>query len=240
MSRIFLTGDVHATNDIIKIVNFADTEGKTLTKDDKLIILGDFGFIFDWNPDGNEREEYWLNWFDKQPWTTLFLDGNHENFNRLNDYNTYPLQEYYGGKVSKINDSLFHLLRGEVYNFNNNRFLILGGADSIDRYFRVEDFSWWRQETISRDDINLALKNAGDGKVDYVLTHAGPTSFLKELYKKKLLAPYNELEISISEKRLERLKNKIDYNKWYCGHYHCDYSKGNIETLYNKIIELPI
>ena len=53
-----------------------------------------------------------MKWLSEKPWTTLFVDGNHENFDRLKNY---PITEEWGGKVQKIYDKVYHLMRGEIY-----------------------------------------------------------------------------------------------------------------------------
>lgn len=235
MSKIFLTGDTHATNDIDKLIDFADNNGKELTKDDKLIILGDFGFIWNWRG-LDEKEKYWLDWFKKQPWTTLFLDGNHENFNRLEKY---PIVDYCGAKAAKVNNSLFHLLRGQIYTFNDQKYMTIGGADSIDQEFRTENKLWWKQETIGDKDIELAISNAEiyNNEVDYVLTHAAPNVFVDELWLNHVLE-YEVRYFSSSEARLDKIREQIKFKKWFFGHYHCDYSSSKFEVLYNNIKEL--
>ena len=65
----------------------------------------------------------------EKKFTTLFVDGKHENFTRL--YN-YPVEEWYGGKVHKIRDSVLHLMRGEICNIDNKNFFTFGGAKSHD------------------------------------------------------------------------------------------------------------
>lgn len=72
---IYLTGDTHAHIDIHKLCksNFDDS---ALTKKDYLIILGDFGLV--WNNPPTPEERYWLNWLNDKNYTTLFIDGNHE------------------------------------------------------------------------------------------------------------------------------------------------------------------
>lgn len=76
---IFVTGDIHASYDIAKLSESCfDTAG--LTKDDYVIICGDFGLV--WN--NSASEQYWLRWLDARPFTTLFVDGNHEGFSLLN------------------------------------------------------------------------------------------------------------------------------------------------------------
>lgn len=239
MSRIFLTGDLHGHVDIGKLIKFAKTNtGKSLNKQDYMIILGDFGLVFhlSWS---NKSELEYLEWLDKEaPWTTLFLDGNHENFDRLDNYGIYPLEDFYGGQVSKINNSVLHLLRGQSYLINDISFLVMGGADSIDKNLRTPHYNWWIQEQISHPQITNAIKTYDDVNFDFILTHCAPTSYVDDLYIKKLLLP-GPRRISSSEKRLEKLKKHIYYKKWFCGHYHCEYDSPKFQTIYNKIIELP-
>ena len=87
---IYITGDVHAPYDITKLKMFK-TSG--LTKNDYLIVAGDFGVI--WNFRGEDDEErQLLDWFEEQPYTTLFVDGNHECHPRVN---AFPVEEWKGG-----------------------------------------------------------------------------------------------------------------------------------------------
>ena len=82
---IYLTGDTHGKIDIKKIFDWQ--EGQNLTKEDYLIILGDFGLIF-YGKDHElyEREQKLIKKLNDCPWTTLFVDGNHENFRMLNEF----------------------------------------------------------------------------------------------------------------------------------------------------------
>ena len=70
-----------------------------------------------------------LDWLNEKNSTTLFVDGNHENFTRL--YN-YPVEEWHGGKVHKIRDSVLHLMRGEIFEINDKKIFTFGGAKSHD------------------------------------------------------------------------------------------------------------
>ena len=79
---IFITGDTHIPLDISKLNSDKFPQQKELTKNDYVIICGDFGGI--WY--GNEKDNYWLNWLEKKNFTTLFVDGNHENFAALSQY----------------------------------------------------------------------------------------------------------------------------------------------------------
>lgn len=114
---MYVTGDTHLNIDIEKLNTRKFVEGKTLTKDDILIICGDVGLTWD----RSNEVKYWKDWLNKKPWTTICCDGNHENFNELY---TYPLVPWNGGYVRKISDSVFYLNRGDVFNINGKKFLL--------------------------------------------------------------------------------------------------------------------
>ena len=44
---VFVCGDTHGTHDLMKLMNFRLWGGKNLTKDDYVIVCGDFGLL--WN-----------------------------------------------------------------------------------------------------------------------------------------------------------------------------------------------
>lgn len=122
---IYLTGDTHGGLDVRKLESKRFKEGKSLTKNDYLIVLGDFGI---WK---NKKAQDFLKWISEKKWTTLFVEGNHEDYNYLN---TFPLVDMFGSKVRKINDSVYQLLRGEIYNIDGYKFFAFGGARSLDRF----------------------------------------------------------------------------------------------------------
>lgn len=98
--------------------------------------MGDFGLV--WN-DGKE-DLYWRKWLADRNFTTLFIDGNHENFDLLK---RYEVVEWHGGKVQFINDSIIHLMRGQVYEIDRKTIFTMGGGTSIDKQFRKPGKSWW-------------------------------------------------------------------------------------------------
>lgn len=232
MSRIFVTGDLHGHVDFEKMINFSLDEGKTLTKDDYVIICGDFGLIFDYKG-MNSTEERLLNMLDSMPWTTLFVDGNHECFPRLA---AYDIEEWQGGKIHRIMPSIIHLMRGEVFNIANRTLLAFGGAQSIDRYRRTPGQTWWSEEEASEKDFNNAMKNLEkvNFKPDIIITHEMPMDYKREFFGGKV---YN------NDKTAQILNSILyfcpNYRKWYCGHYHINLSlKENFRILYNKVEEI--
>lgn len=199
-------------------------------------MLGDFGFV--WSQKCNakpqtasslypytllQQENHWLQWLSSQPWTNLFIDGNHENFDRLF---AYPAQDFHGGKASQVHDSIWYLRRGEVFELCGKKCFVMGGAASIDKQWRVEGESWWAQEVPSEADYDNALANLNrhDNKVDLVLTHTCPLSIKNRI-------PLHGHAGNISEKldfvdptetMLEDLMGRIQFERWYFAHFHLD------------------
>ena len=106
---IYITGDCHQDFERFNIDVFP--EQKEMTKDDCVIICGDFGGVWNRNEESS-REAKLMDWLENRPFTTLFVDGNHENFDRLY---AYPVEKWHGGKVHKIRPSVIHLMRGQIF-----------------------------------------------------------------------------------------------------------------------------
>ena len=230
MSKVLVTGDTHGLIDIKKLVTFADTFGSEYTKEDYLIIAGDFGVI--WTDEPDEEEELTLKWLDKCPWTTLFIDGNHENHPRLA---TFPEVEILGGRAHQISKTVYHIMRGEVIEIEDLKILCMGGADSHDKHFRIDGKDWWSQERITEDDVENARKNLArhNFTVDYVIAHSVPRIIQFKIF------PY--MKPNRSCYLLEEIYNNLDINKaWISGHYHEDMNRTeegvNFKFIYDGII----
>lgn len=225
MSRIFITGDTHGSLDISRLSMENFLEQKNLTKDDYVIICGDFGLV--WN--NSEEELWWRNWLNTRNFTTLFVDGNHEGFHLLEEY---PVSNWNGGKVHFIEDSIIHLMRGQVFNINGFKFFSMGGATSIDKAFRTEGKSWWPQEIPSKEEFDEALDNLekNSWSVDYVLTHTASMRIMEDMCYIKENNPLNSF--------FNMLEDDLSYKHWYFGHFHDDIEFDKHTLLYNKIIEI--
>ena len=122
-SMIYLTGDIHGNIDLKKLNMRNFPKQKELTRNDVLIILGDFGL----NNKSIKKEKHYLDWLNSRNYTTLFVDGNHEEFPVLN---SYPVVEAFGAKCHQLCDNVYHLMRGEIYHIDGKTFFVMGGAES--------------------------------------------------------------------------------------------------------------
>ena len=251
---IYITGDTHASFER-RFSTGVFPEQKDMTKDDYIIICGDFGGI--WDRDGeSESEKYWLDWFNDRAYTLLFIDGNHENFDRIA---SYPEKEWHEGRIHEIRPSVYHLMRGQVYEIDGKHIFTFGGAashdisgglldlddpefrkkkKSLDREYepyRIKKLTWWEQEMPSEEEMKEGIENLQkhNNEVDYIVTHCCSTSTQNALDGKGIYSPDRATEY------LERIKNSVKYKKWFFGHYHDNVNVNDKELLiYEQIIRI--
>lgn len=251
---IYVTGDCHGVFNKLSSKSFP--EQKEMTKDDIVIICGDFGAVWD-NPVSRE-DKYWLDFLDSKPFTTVFCDGNHENFDMLN--NNFPIVDFCGGKAHKIANSVYHLMRGEIFDFQGLKFFVFGGAASHDisdgildrndfpneedfkstirrfrkqnKLFRINHCDWWSDELPNDAEYKNAEKNlaAVDYKVDYIITHCAPQTIVDSIF------PFDQEEPNHLTQWFDTIVEKLEFKKWYFGHYHDDVEISDWFTmLYHEI-----
>lgn len=251
---IFITGDCHADFHKFSTAMFPDQ--KTMTRDDFVIVCGDFGGV--WNDSPEQR--YWLDWLGRKSFTILFVDGNHENFDMLYEY---PVVDFHGGKAHKIKDNVYHLMRGYVFDLCGKKFFAFGGASSHDisdgiidpadyetkeqmlevakkwyyqhKSYRIKGLSWWPQELPNDEEYDLgraSLSKVGYN-VDYVISHCLPQEVASVFSfgtwePDKLTAYFNQL-----------IEDGLTFNMWYCGHYHAEEKlMGKFEITYHNIFRI--
>ena len=198
----------------------------SLTKNDLMAVTGDFGVV--WGPETPEWsqiENKILDELEAMPFTTVFIDGNHENFDRLL---AFPEEERFGGKVEALRPSVLHLKqRGHVYDFGGMKTWCFGGGISIDKILRREGTSWWAAEEPSKEEYEYGISQleANGWKVDMVLTHAAPTRALNALNLKPLLTKDLGYEANLYDPLspyFEQVTERLDFDRWSFGHYHKD------------------
>lgn len=246
---IFMTGDTHGDFSRLRPVAFREQGG--LTKDDYLIICGDFGGVWD----GSEIEQQWLDWLEDRSFTTLFVSGNHENYDLLR---SYPTSVWHGGLVQPIRPSVLHLMRGQLYEICGKKIFTMGGASSHDirdgilepddpnfermlrqlnaagALYRVNHRSWWKEELPGEDEYRTAreaLDKTG-WDVDYIITHCCPSSiqdtFSGGLFQRDALTDF-----------LDEVRERCRFQYWFFGHYHENMVvEKEFVMLYKQIIRL--
>lgn len=255
---IWITGDCHSDVRRFSVDSFYEQKEMTNQDENFVIVCGDFGLV--WDRDGESKtEKYWLDWLEDKPFTTVFVDGNHENFDRLYQY---PVKEFKGGKVHEIRPHVLHLMRGEVFNIEGKKFFSFGSASSHDisdgildpndfddyeefrkvwkqwdkegKMFRVKGITWWSEELPSRDEMKNGINNLEkhNWKVDYILTHSPSASVIA-------LLGNGLYEQDVLTRYLEDIRSKVDYKRWFMGHMHCNKAINDKDIiLYEQIIRI--
>ena len=228
MSMSFIiSGDTHGTLDLGKIVKFFDEHEGEYNDKDYLIICGDVGACgFSGSDELDTRNVY-----RNLPVTTLFVDGNHENFEQLN---SYGVDIWNGGKVHFVESKIIHLMRGQVFDIDGTRFFTFGGAHSIDKNYRTEGITWFPEEIPNREEYEEGWQNLEkvDFQVDYILTHTGPREVVAAM-------GYGEMSDDEVELRqyLQRVADNTDFSAWYFGHFHEDTEVDDVFfCLYDEMI----
>lgn len=186
-------------------------ESRHLTEKDTLIICGDFGFVWD----NSQTDKWWQEWFLKRPYITCFVAGNHENHRLIA---TYPVVDFHGDKAIKINEHIYCLIQGGMYEFDGKKFFCFGKAQSHDKEIRTEGIDWWPEEMPSKEEYDYGIRTLklNKNKCDFVITHCAPnnvsTKISYGMYKHDELTNY--LQNIVAE--------QVTFEHWYFGHYHLD------------------
>lgn len=254
-NRIYITGDCHASFHKFKTKNFP--EQKEMTRSDFVIICGDFGGVWYDSPE----ERYNLDWLSKKNFTTLFVDGNHENFDRLYG-DEFEVVDFHGGKAHKIRDNIYHLMRGHIFDICGKKIFAFGGASSHDiqdgilepedyqgmgeliktynrltyqgKMLRINHLSWWKEEMPNDTEMEFGIQTLkeNNNKVDFIVSHCCP-QHIASLFSRGLYEPDNLTAY------FDKIAEQTDFSKWFFGHYHNDEAiSDKYIMMYDQIVRI--
>lgn len=230
---IYITGDKHA--DFRDVYDFCSDNKTSL--DDVLIVLGDAGI----NYFNNEQDYILKASLSKYPITFFCVHGNHEE--RPEKIGTYKLEEFHGGKVYYEEEypNILFASDGEIYHFNNHKVLVIGGAYSVDKHYRLRmGYRWYASEQpdeATKENILKVLSKLNN-QVDIILSHTCPYKYLP---REMFLSGIDESTVDYAtEYFLDKIEDMTKYNKWYCGHYHTDKRIDKIVFMYHGIEEFGL
>lgn len=238
-NRVFITGDKHGRYDWLE--DWCNSVNSTY--DDALIILGDAGFMY-YGPK-SEKEKSLKSAVNKCPITILCVRGNHESRPTSEKYQC----EYDADKHCYFEPNFPHILYfedGAEVDINDHSCLMIGGAYSVDKEFRLaRGFMWFPDEELSEDEMVSILENVEGKRYDYVFTHTCPAEWQPtHLFM-------HGIDQSKISKRMEQflslVRDNIEFGHWYFGHYHDDIldwgscvntGEGEVSMLFNNFEEV--
>ena len=219
---IYITGDTHRDFSRLNRVEFKE--------EDMLIILGDAGINYCLNEEDNRFKEYLKKYNVKM----FCIRGNHEE--RPENIRTYKEINMFGGKVY-VEDNYPYLIfskDGEEYTIDGKKILVIGGAYSVDKEYRImHGHKWFKDEQLTKEEMNIILEKVKGKHFDIVLTHTCPYKYEpREVFMQGL----NQSKVDKSmEHFLDEIEENITYNKWYCGHYHTEKIIDKLEFMFGRI-----
>ncbi len=228
---VYLTGDTH--REFHRIKQFCEEYGTTT--DDILIILGDAGInIYCDFRDNNLKNE-----LAEFPITLFCIHGNHEERPYLTG--NYEEKEWHGAiaYIEEAYPNLIFAKDGEIYDFNGKKAIAIGGAYSIDKYYRLSHGEAWFESEQADEEIMRYVEaqlDACDWQVDYVLTHTVPIecepvwAFIPGIDQSKV--------DKTMEKWLQQIMDNLEFEKWYAGHYHVESEENGVRIMFEDYEEL--
>ena len=252
-AKYYITGDKHRDFSYVKgFCRDLDTRRK-----DVLIILGDAGF----NYFGDGRDDMLKKEVSAYNITLFCVHGNKEN--RPQNIGTYGIRSFCGGKVyyePKYPNILF-AIDGEIYTFEDKKYMVVGGAHSVDKVRCLEEGRpFWEDEMpddLVKAKVEERLKNENN-TVYGMITHTCPIAYLPtEMFistrqnvdsnvlvkkkKERKRKPQKEKKVfkpdidRSTEEWLGEIEKELNYKIWFCGHYHVDKQIDKVNMMYHEI-----
>lgn len=229
---IYVTGDIHG--EVFRVREAA--ERFEIGEDDTIVLLGDVGMNYFGNRHGDRHRKKRLN---KLGVTMFCIHGNHEM--RPETISTYQEKEWHGGivYVEEEYPNLLFAKDGEVYDLDGKKAIVMGGAYSVDKWYRLQcDLNWFPDEQPS-DEIKARVEKKLDElnwKVDVVLTHTCPERYIP---REAFLSGVDQSTVDNStEEWLGRIERKLTYQSWYCGHWHINKRIDKMHFLFDSFESL--
>ena len=233
--KVYFLGDIHGR--VPRSIKNLQKTAEANNEHYAVILLGDVGT----NYYGDERDNVLKDDLAKRKNLTFYcLRGNHEM--RPKDYNipivlnedviqdVYQEEEY---------PTINYLIDGKMYDFNGYEVLAIGGAYSVDKFYRLSNgWSWFANEQLTTKEMEAIFEYwKDDGYVDIVISHTCPFEwqptdlFLPEINQSTV---DNTMEVW-----MEELANAVQWNIWLWGHYHADRIEApHCEMFYYEVEDL--
>lgn len=210
---IYFTGDIHGEPWNVK--KFCSR--MQLTNEDIIVLLGDVGI----NYYGDTRDEQRKTVLAELTPTFLCVHGNHE----MRPWNVkgYELKRWNGGQVwvQEAYPNLLFAKDGEIFTLNGKKYIVIGGAYSVDKFYRLaHGYGWWEDEQPSEEIKAYVEKQLKENEVDVILSHTCPYKYEP---REMFLSAVDQSTVDAgTEHWLDQIEKNTDYKAWFCGHWHTD------------------
>jgi len=210
---IYFTGDIHGSG--FEIVKFC--ERYDLTATDTVVLLGDVGANFYLD----ERDRKLKVALSILKPTVFCIHGNHEI--RPANIPSYITKDWNGGTVwyEEAFPNILFAKDGDIYLLEGITYLVIGGAYSVDKFYRLSrGYGWWEDEQPSDTIKEYVEKQIAEKHFDVILSHTCPFKYEP---KEMFISMINQSTVDTStEQWLDKIEETAKYEAWLCGHWHID------------------
>ena len=252
VKRFIITGDTHGkvedrVKSIKRVLNIVGDE------ETAVIILGDAGLNFynqySINSEISKKQRL------KQYGIMIYcVRGNHEERPENLGYKVIYDENVHGNVyVDAYNNSIRYFMDGGEYIINGHTVLTIGGAYSVDKYYRLmraqnsgSAFTgWFEGEQLTEDEMKKIEAKVLGKSYDFVFTHTCPIDWEPvDLF----LPTIDQSSVDKTmENWLNKIKSNIKWKIWCFGHYHADrieaerveqyyYSYSDMENIWKRWI----
>jgi predicted MPP superfamily phosphohydrolase len=202
---IYYAGDIHGVAEHV-----AEIDRKAIENNIEVVVqVGDFGCRF-------VAACPIVKYFEKRarqgrPGPTWYTcGGNHDNWPKWSE-----MAEAQGNpQIVELAPGCYFAPRGTTVALDGVKHLFFGGAESIDRAYRVEGEDWWAAESPTAEEFNKFFERMEADQPEVVVTHEAPLCV-------ELNRPGRD-----SQPTPRNLQNVLKHNEhtpayWYYGHHHC-------------------
>lgn len=222
---VYFTGDIHGSP--FKLQVFC--RYMELTEKDTIVILGDVGA----NYYGGKRDKQFKEQIAKLAPTIFCIHGNHEQ--RPANIPSYKAKEWNDGPVwyEEEYPNLLFARDGNIYVIDGIRYLVIGGAFSVDKNYRLSrGYGWWADEQPSEEIKARVGRRVANSGLDVILSHTCPFKYEP---REAFLPGIDQSEVdSSTEEWLDTIEESVDYKAWFCGHWHIDKRIDKMHFLYDE------
>lgn len=223
---VYFMGDMHGLLDPLVVC----IEKYMPTSEDTLVLLGDVGV----NYYGGRRDNILKAIMNDIGIEMLCIHGNHER--RPTRELGYIAKEWNGGLVwyEPEYSNLLFAKDGEIYDLNGLKYLVIGGAYSVDKYYRLaHGYGWWSDEQPSDAVKAYVERQIQEKEFDIVLSHTCPYKYEpREMFIPQVAQSTVD---DSTEKWLDTIEASINYRAWFCGHWHTDKRIDKMHFLYHGV-----
>lgn len=235
-----ITGDTHGKVER-RLYQIAYSMENLTPEETAVIILGDAGLNYYLNrTDRKEKERCATYGF-----RLYCVRGNHEQRPQNLDGMKLIDDTDIGGKVymEEAFPLIRYLMDGGEYTIAEKTVLVIGGAYSVDKYYRLERAAgqsftgWFEDEQLDEEERATIMANITGKHYDLVLTHTAPIAW--EPTDLFLRGIDQSTVDKTMEYWLQEVADSITFGCWLFGHYHADRIEApHVEQFYQECEDL--